>query len=153
MRNPAPVSRRPSLKLAAFVGASALVAVLAACAASPVDDDLGTPASDTNKAEPEGESARLPPSNPPAQPPADAGSDAKTATKDSGTTPPKDASTPPPDAGNTGTGGSCDPSDPLFVVKALAEINKSTPRTCGLLGGSCKASECCFDAYGVCVDL
>lgn len=154
MRQLALDSRRPSLKLSAvLLGAGAVVALLAACAQSPVDDDLGGPTSTTNKAEPEDNSARLPPSNPPA-PQTDAGSDAKAPTKDAGTTQQKDASTtPPPDAGNTGTGGSCDPNNATYLVKALAEVNKTTPRTCGLMGGSCKASECCFDVYGVCVDL
>lgn len=150
MRQLALVSRRSSLKVTAVLAASAVVALLAACAQSPVDDDQGGATAETNKAEPE-ESARLPPSNPPASQ-SDAGSDPKPA-KDAGTTQPKDASTPPPaDSGSGGTGGSCDPNDAAYLIKALAEINKSTPRTCGLLGGTCKASECCFDVYGVCVD-
>lgn len=153
MRQPALVSRRPSLHLtAALLGAGAVVAVLAACAQSPVDEDLGGPTADTNKAEPDENSARLPPSNPPASQ-TDAGADAKSTAKDSGTTQKDSSTTPPPDAGNTGTGGSCDPNNAGYLVKALAEINASTPRTCGLMGGTCKASECCFDVYGVCVDL
>ncbi len=151
MRQLALVSRRSSLKVTAVLAASAVVALLAACAQSPVDDDQGGATAETNKAEPEGESARLPPSNPPASQ-SDAGSDPKPA-KDAGSTQPKDASTPPPaDSGSGGTGGSCDPNDATYLIKALAEINKSTPRTCGLMGGTCKASECCFDVYGVCVD-
>jgi hypothetical protein len=43
-------------------------------------------------------------------------------------------------------------NDPLNLVKALDELNKAAPRTCGLFGGTCKATECCFDLYGVCID-
>lgn len=152
MRHPALV-RRPSLSLSiAALGAGALVAALAACAASPVDDDPGGVVAETNGTEGEGKSTVLPPSNPPASSD-DAGS--ATPPKDAGSTPPKKdsgTSTPPADAGSTGTGGSCDPNDPLMLVKALAEVGSSSPRTCGIMGGSCQASECCFDVYGVCVD-
>lgn len=151
MQKAAVVARRSSLHVAfALVGAGALVTALAACAAAPVDDDLGGTVSETNKAETEGNSTTLPPSNPPAPKP-DAGSGS---TKDSGTTQQKDSSAPPPqDSGSgTGTSTSCDPGDPLNLVKALDELNKATPRTCGIMGGSCQPSECCFDVYGVCID-
>ena len=55
-----------SLKLIGLVSAFSVVAVLAACAEAPVDEDPGGTVSNVNKAEPEGESQKLPPSTPPA---------------------------------------------------------------------------------------
>ena len=136
-----------SLKLIGLVSAFSVVAVLAACAEAPVDEDPGGTTSNVNKAEPEGESQKLPPSNPPA---------AKQETKDAGTSSSGGSSSgSTSSSGGSSSGGSsatCDPNDPLNLIKALDELNKPTPRTCGLMGGSCAAGECCFDVYGVCLD-
>jgi hypothetical protein len=43
-------------------------------------------------------------------------------------------------------------NDPLMLAKAVAELNKATPRTCDFTGNGCKATECCFSIYMVCVD-
>lgn len=153
-----------SLKIAGLIAGGALIAAFAACAEAPVDDDPGGVRSESNKAEPEQESQKLPPSNPPAQQQqSDAG------TKDSGT-PKSDSGTSSSSGGSSsggsssggsssggsssgGTGGSCDPNDFTMLIKAVDELNKTSPRTCGSMGGSCAATECCFDIYGVCVDL
>ena len=131
-----------------------LSVLLLACAEAPVDDTAPA-AESTNKTEPEQSSSKLPPpSNPPSEP-KDAGTSASNGTNDAGTTP-KDAGTSPPptsnDAGTTGTSTSCDPNNSTYALKAFAELNKSSPRTCGSMGGTCTSTECCFDLYGVCVD-
>jgi hypothetical protein len=163
-----------SLKLLGLVSGFALLGVIAACAEAPVDEDPGGLTSNVNKAEPEHESQTLPASNPPApkQETTDAG-----AAKDSGTSSSSGGSTSSSSGGSSsgstsssggsssgstssssgsssgGTGAVCDPNDPLYLIKAFDELNKPTPKTCGLMGGTCGAGECCFDAYGVCVAL
>jgi hypothetical protein len=163
-----------SLKLLGVTAGFALVAVMAACAEAPVDEDPGGLTSNVNKAEPEHESQTLPPSNPAAP---------KDETPDAGST--KDSGTSTSSSGGSSSGGSssgstssssggsssgstssssggsssgstgavCDPNDPLYLIKAFDELNKPTPKTCGLMGGSCGAGECCFDVYGVCVAM
>ena len=152
MKQAALAVRRSSLQfVGVLVSTGTLVTAFAACAAAPVDDDPGGAVSETNKAETAESSSVLPPSNPPKQQ-TDAGTAPK---KDSGTAQ-KDASAPPAqDSGTSGsgTGGSCDPNDFVYMIKAFDEASKSSPRTCGAAGGTCKSTECCFDAYGVCVDL
>lgn len=147
-----------------------LSAVIAACAQAPVDDDPGGATQATAKTDPEENSAKLPASNPPA--PKDAG----TTSHDSGTSTSSSSSGGSSSGGSSSGGsssggsssggsssggsssgssggGSCDPNNALYLIEALDEINKTSPRTCGIAGGSCKSAECCFDVYGVCVDL
>lgn len=132
-----------------------LSVLLLACAEAPVDDN-GPAAESTNKTEPEQSSAKLPPASNPPSDPKDAGTSTSDGTKDAGTAAPQDAgSSPSPstnDAGTTGTSTSCDPNNSTYAIKAFAELNKSSPRTCGSMGGTCTSTECCFDIYGVCVD-
>lgn len=158
-----------SLKLLGLASGFALLGIVAACAEAPVDDDAGGTTSNVNKAEPEGESQTLPPSNPPApKKETDAGADSgKSSTSSSsggsssGSTSSSGGSSSGGSSGTStssggsssgGTGAACDMNDPLNLVKALDELNKTTPRTCGLSGGTCKSTECCFDIYGVCID-
>jgi hypothetical protein len=158
-----------SLKLLGLASAFSLVALIAACAEAPVDEDPGGTTSNVNKAEPEGESQKLPPSNPPApkQETKDAGSTSSSGGSSSGGSTSSSSSggsssgSTSSSGGSTsssggsssgGTGAVCDMNDPLNLVLALDELNKATPRTCGLMGGSCAAAECCFDVYGVCID-
>jgi hypothetical protein len=156
-----------SLKLVGLVAAFSLVGVVAACAEAPVDEDPGGATSNVNKAEPEQESQKLPPSNPPApkKETPDAGTSSSggsssggTSTSSSsggsssGSTSSSGGSTSSSGGSSGGTGATCDPNDPINLILALDELNKPTPRTCGLMGGSCAAGECCFDVYGVCID-
>lgn len=158
-----------SLKLVALASGFALVGVMAACAEAPVDEDPGGITSNVNKAEPEHESQTLPPSNPPAPKveDTDAGKDSgkggSTSSSSSGGS--SSGSTSSSSGGSSsggstsssggsssgGTGAVCDPNDPLYLIKAFDELNKASPKTCGMMGGTCSAGECCFDAYGVCV--
>lgn len=166
MRQQSLFSGGSSLKLIGLASAFSVVAVLAACAEAPVDEDPGGQTSQVNKAEPTHESQTLPPSNPPAaKEETDAG-----ATKDSGKTSSSSSSGGSSSGGSSSggsssggsssggsssgsTGAACDPNDPLYLIKAIDELGKPTPRTCGAMGGTCAATECCFDVYGVCVDL
>jgi hypothetical protein len=162
-----------SLKLLGLVSAFSVVAVLAACAEAPVDDDpAGGTTSNVNKVEPEGESQKLPPpSNPPAEKKEEkdagttssssggssSGSTSSSGGSSSGSTSSSGGSSSgsTSSSGGSSSGGSaatCDPNDPLNLILALDELNKTSPRTCGLMGGSCASGECCFDIYGVCID-
>ena len=160
-----------SLKLIGLVSAFSVVAVLAACAEAPVDEDPGGATANVNKAEPEQESQKLPPSNPPAPKPEakDAGTSSSGGSSSGGTSTSSSggsssggstSSSGGSSSGGSSSGGSssggtstaCDMNDPLNLILAVDELNKPTPRTCGTMGGSCAAAECCFDIYGVCID-
>lgn len=162
-----------SLKLLVLASGFALVGVMAACAEAPVDEDPGGQTSNVNKAEPEHESQTLPPSNPPAakvEETEDAGKDSgASSTSSSSSGGSSSGSTSSSSGGSSsgastsssggstsssgGTGASCDPNDPLYIIKAIDELNKASPKTCGLMGGTCGAGDCCFDVYGVCVGI
>lgn len=160
---------RSNLELLVIASGFALVGVMAACAEAPVDEDPGGTTSQVNKAEPEHESQTLPPSNPPAPK-----AEETDAGKDSGKSSTSSSSSGGSSSGGSSSGGSsgastsssggstsssggsgavCDPNDPLYLIKAFDELNKPSPKTCGLMGGTCGAGECCFDVYGVCVAL
>lgn len=151
-----------SLKLLGLVSGFAVIAVLAACAEAPVDEDPGGTTSNVNKAEPEGESQKLPPSNPPAPKaePKEAGTSSSGgsssgSTSSGGSSSGGSSSGSTSSSGGSSSGGSsaaCDMNDPLNLLLAVDELNKTSPRTCGTMGGSCAAGECCFDIYGVCID-
>ena len=160
-----------SLTLVALVSGFGLVAAVAACAEAPVDEDPGGVTSETKKAEPEHESQTLPPSNPPAakEETKDAGTSSSTSSSSGGSSGSSTSSSSGGSSGGStsssggssggstsssgGTGLACDMNDPLNLIKAIDELGKTAPRTCGLSGGSCAAGECCFDVYGVCIDL
>jgi hypothetical protein len=154
-----------SLKLLGLVSGFAVVAVLAACADAPVDEDPGGATSQVNKAEPEHESQTLPPSNPPAAPkeePKEAGtsssggsSSGSTSSSGGSSSGGSTSSSGGSSSGGSSSGGSsaaCDMNNPLNLILAFDELGKTSPRTCGTRGGSCAAAECCFDIYGVCID-
>jgi hypothetical protein len=150
-----------SLKLLGLVSGFAVVAVLAACADAPVDEDPGGTTSHVNKAEPEHESQTLPPSNPPAAPkeePKEAGTSSSGGSSSGGSTSSSGGSSSggsTSSSGGSSSGGSsasCDMNNPLNLLLAIDELGKTSPRTCGTMGGSCAAAECCFDIYGVCID-
>ena len=114
---------------------------IVACATAPMDDDFGDLTQEQNPAQPDDQppSAKLPP---PSQSSGatDAGTDAtNNPPPNDASAPPKDASTPPPDSGSPpppSTGGDCDPNDPLYIIKFIAEAN---PSMC-----PCSASHCCY---------
>src|SRR5687768_264957 len=157
-----------SLKLLGLVSGFAVMAVLAACAEAPVDEDPGGTTSNVNKAEPEHESQTLPPSNPPApkkeepkSTSSSGGSSSGTTSSSGGSSSGSTSSSGGSSSGSTsssggsssgGTSTTCDPNDPINLFLAMDEMSKPTPRTCGAMGGTCAASECCFDIYGVCID-
>jgi hypothetical protein len=156
-----------SLKLLGLVSGFAVIAVLAACAEAPVDEDPGGTTSNVNKAEPEHESQTLPPSNPPAPKaePKEAGTSSSGGSSSGGSSSGGTSSSGGSSSGGSSSGGSssggsssggssasCDMNDPLNLILAVDELNKTSPRTCGTMGGSCASGECCFDIYGVCID-
>ena len=160
-----------SLKLLGLVSGFAVVALVAACAEAPVDEDPGGTTSNVNKAEPEHESQTLPPSNPAAPKKEEPKSTSSSGGSSSGGT--STSSSGGSSSGSTsssggsssgastsssggsssgGTSTSCDMNDPLNLILAMDELGKTSPRTCGTMGGTCAAAECCFDIYGVCID-
>jgi hypothetical protein len=141
-------------KVLSLLASASLVVVLAACAEAVNTGTDDPPLTSGQPNEPPTQQSQ--PNTTPTAPPArDAGGakETGTTTQQDAALPPLDATPdvgpPPPDAA-TGGGGTCNMNDPLYVGKAIFEIQKSSPRQCA---NGCAQNECCFWVYQVCVDL